>query len=143
MTGNQQLWLFTLRLRNSTSYFLFSIVKLDFCTESLDVQVSKTIVVLSTSPFIFKIMFFKCRTRSKRLNSLSKRQRRDIVVGTVLIIIVCIFIICHSLKFVINMVELCAVVAGKNDFFPRKCNLNKIAQQLFLENFQIHFSKRS
>ena len=35
------------------------------------------------------------------------------VVGTVLLIIVCVFIICHSLKFVINMVELCAVVAGK------------------------------
>ena len=52
------------------------------------------------------------RTRSKRLNSLSKRQRRDLVVGTVLIIIVCAFIICHSLKFVINMVELCTVVSG-------------------------------
>ena len=50
--------------------------------------------------------------RSKRLRSLSKRQRRDLVVGTVLIIIVCVFILCHGLKFVINMVELCAVVAG-------------------------------
>ena len=50
--------------------------------------------------------------RSKRLRRLSKRQKRDLVVGTVLTIIVCVFFLCHSLKFVINMVELCAVVAG-------------------------------
>lgn len=56
---------------------------------------------------------FISRTRSKRLNSLSKRQKRDLVVGTVLIIIVCVFIVCHSLKFVINMVELCTVVSGE------------------------------
>ena len=54
------------------------------------------------------------RTRSKRLNSLSKRQKRDLVVGTVLIIIVCVFMVCHSLKFVINMVELCTVVSGRH-----------------------------
>ena len=36
------------------------------------------------------------------------------MVGTVLLIIVCVFILCHSLKFVINMLELWAVVAGKD-----------------------------
>ena len=59
------------------------------------------------------------RTRSKRLNSLSKRQKRDLVVGTVLIIIVCVFMVCHSLKFVINMVELCTVVSGRDTFEVR------------------------
>lgn len=34
------------------------------------------------------------------------------MVGTVLLIIVCVFILCHSLKFVINLLELWAVVAG-------------------------------
>ena len=67
----------------------------------------------STNSTLIKHIHFCYRTRSKRLSSLSKRQKRDLVVGTVLIIIVCVFMVCHSLKFAINMVELCAVVMGK------------------------------
>ena len=37
---------------------------------------------------------------------MSRRQRRDLVVGTVLTVIVVVFLICHSLKCVINIIEL-------------------------------------
>ena len=54
---------------------------------------------------------------------MSKRQRRDLVVGTVLTVVVVVFIICHSLKCVINIIELAVVFFGgltiffDDDFF--------------------------
>ena len=53
------------------------------------------------------------RARSTRLSCLSKRQKRDIVIATVLIGIVGVFLFCHSLKFVINLVELWIIIKGK------------------------------
>jgi hypothetical protein len=53
------------------------------------------------------------RARSARLNMMSKRQRRDLVVGTVLTVVVVVFIICHSLKCVINIIELAVVLFGE------------------------------
>jgi hypothetical protein len=44
---------------------------------------------------------------------MSKRQRRDLVVGTVLTVVVVVFIICHSLKCVINIIELAVVLFGE------------------------------
>ena len=44
---------------------------------------------------------------------MSNRQRRDLVVGTVLTVIVVVFIICHSLKCVINIIELAIDIFGE------------------------------
>ena len=64
--------------------------------------------------FFIKVLshFVFLRSRGRQLGYLGRRQRRDLVVASVLISIVGVFIICHSLKFVINMVELWIVIKG-------------------------------
>lgn len=79
-------------------------------------------------------IYTSIRARSKRLSTLSKHQRRDLVVGTFLISIVCVFLGCHSLKFVINLIELWTVVTGKDpeETWSHKMNIMVAASHLLI-----------
>ena len=65
--------------------------------------------------FIIQVFlhFLLPRSRGTQLRYLSRIQSRDLVVATVLISIFGVFILCHSLKFVINMMELWIVIKGQ------------------------------
>ena len=58
------------------------------------------------------LTFIKVRKSSKN-SMVNNRRKRDLDVATALSIIVFIFIICHSFKFAINLVEFLDMFQGK------------------------------
>ena len=75
-------------------------------------------IFINTVPFVFLVVlnYFIYRTiRNKTylLPQSSQRERRDIFVATILILIVMVYAVCHSIKAFINLLELFSVIAGK------------------------------
>ena len=75
-------------------------------------------ILLSLVPFIFLILlnifiFHTIKRKTLLLPPSDIRQRRDIFVATILVLIVIVYAACHTIKTAINIVELTCVITGK------------------------------
>ena len=76
-------------------------------------------VLLSVIPFISLlvlnfIIFHTIKKKTLLLPHSSQRERRDLYVATILIVIVMVFAGCHCIKTAINLVELVHVLQGNH-----------------------------
>ena len=76
-------------------------------------------VLLSLVPFTFLIIlniliFRTIKQKTPALSRSSRRQRRDIFVASILILIIMVYAACHSIKVFINILELFCILTGKN-----------------------------
>ena len=74
-------------------------------------------ILLSLVPFIFLIIlnifiYYTIKQKTVLLPISNMRQRRDIFVATILVLIVMVYAACHSIKTVINIIELQSVLSG-------------------------------
>ena len=74
-------------------------------------------VLLSIIPFILLVflnafIYKTIKSKSEVLPISNRRARRDIYVASILIIIIMVYASCHSIKAVINMMELVSAVRG-------------------------------
>jgi len=77
----------------------------------IQVTMAVTNVVSYVVPLLVLIVlntkiYLAIKERTRRLASLTSRQRRDVAVAGVLVGIILVFIICHSFKFVPNIYEI-------------------------------------
>ena len=77
---------------------------------------SITSVLLSLIPFLLIIilnsLLYKAVRNKLTLQYSSKHERRDIHVAGILILIVIVFASCHSIKWIINLIELIFILQG-------------------------------
>ena len=117
-------------LRTSMLYSKVSIKGLNIQTISGLYQISTIVSVLTVSliPFITLmvlnyLIFRAIQKKTFIISDSAKRVRRELHIATILISIVTLFIICHILKFIINMLELVSVLIGEYSFFKLNVNL--------------------
>jgi hypothetical protein len=83
-------------------------------------QISTVVSIsINTVPFLLLVVlnyliYQAIRKKTFLLPHSSQRERRDIFVATILILIVMVYAVCHSIKAFINLLELFSVISGKN-----------------------------
>ena len=83
-------------------------------------QISSVVSIsINTVPFLLLVVlnyliYQTIRKKTFLLPHSSQRERRDIFVATILILIVMVYAVCHSIKAFINLLELFSVISGKN-----------------------------
>ena len=102
-------------------------------------QISTILSVLTVSliPFLTLVIlnYLIFRTIQKKtfiISNSAKSVRRELHIATILISIVTLFIICHILKFVINMLELVSVLIGEQNHINTKRSFFKLYLKLHL-----------
>ena len=90
---------------------------------------------LSVAPFIFLLglnllifMEIRRKTREATVIPIScRRQQRDVSVATILVIIVMLYAVCHSIKLLVNCMELLSIIIGnKSRFYGKTTNYGQI-----------------
>ena len=99
-------------------------------------------VLLNVVPFfsllvLNLIIYQTIKKKTLLLPHSSSRERRDLYVATILIIIVMVFASCHSIKTVINLIELFYVLA---DWGPNMNILVSVSHLLITINSSSNFA---
>ena len=73
--------------------------------------------MLSMIPFILLVIlniliYNRMRTRAASLLPSSARERRDLRVASILVLIIVIYMFCHAIITYINIMELCTILRG-------------------------------
>ena len=90
-------------------------------------------ILVNLVPFLSLVCLNICIYRNIRRKSgliprSAVRQRRDIAVTTILILIVMVYAVCHSIKAFINILELFNVIQGIKLSKKQVWNLKGVAQ---------------
>jgi len=83
-------------LRKDPIYSKFTMIMLLFLNGLLPLLL---LIILNTK------IYLAIKERTRRLASLTSRQRRDVAVAGVLVGIILVFLVCHCFKFIVNIYE--------------------------------------
>lgn len=110
----------------------------------VQVTMAVTNVVSYVVPLVVLIVlntkiYLAIKERTRRLASLTSRQRRDVAVAGVLVCIILVFIICHSFKFVPNIYEIYKEIYGIRSWPPWLDIVVTISNLLHTLNSSLNF----
>ena len=106
---------------------------------------SITSVFLSIIPFIAILslnqLIYKTIRRKTLLKSTSSKDKRDVFIASILILIVIVYATCHTIKCIINLVELMSTLQG-TDFedYPKLQVLVALSHLLLTVNNSVNFA---